>query len=182
MVLDLRLIKDWVVVMTTFLFFIDFPFLLLAAQLPDISNARLVPKLRPGVDTKARRVKKAGKCRSGDKHHSVVINKKDLALPRRPRGQREQHEASRNTAGEGEFEARNIRDDRLWLRQVGDREVLPGEVEKRAHDSGNIPARPGIPPAFLMIFRIRHAAASDFLAYFCPIFHRKAKPPPREKD
>ena len=38
------------------------------------------------------------------------------------------------------------------------------------------------PPAFLMIFRIRYAAASDFLAYFCPIFHRKAKPPPREKD
>ena len=126
-------------------FFIDFPFLLLAAQLPDISNARLVEKLRPDVDTKARRVKKAGKCRSGDKHHSVVINKKDLALPRRPRGQREQHEASRNTAGEGEFEARYIRGDRLWLRQVGDREVLPGEVEKRAHDSGNIPARPGKP-------------------------------------
>ena len=44
-------------------FFIDFPFLLLAAQLPDISNARLVEKLRPGVDTKARRVKKAGKAR-----------------------------------------------------------------------------------------------------------------------
>ena len=38
------------------------------------------------------------------------------------------------------------------------------------------------PTAFLMIFRIRHAVASDFLAYFCPIFHRKAKPPPREKD
>lgn len=38
----------------------------------DTANARLVEKPRPGVDTEARWVKKAGKCHFGYKRHSVV--------------------------------------------------------------------------------------------------------------
>ena len=38
----------------------------------DTANARLVEKPRPGVDTEARWVKKAGKCHFGYKRHTVV--------------------------------------------------------------------------------------------------------------
>ena len=38
----------------------------------DIANAKLVEKPRPGVDTEARWVKKAGKCHFGYKRHTVV--------------------------------------------------------------------------------------------------------------
>lgn len=41
-------------------------------EMADIANAKLVEKPRPGVDTEARWVKKAGKCHFGYKRHTVV--------------------------------------------------------------------------------------------------------------
>lgn len=45
----------------------------------DMANARLVEKPRPGVDTEARWIKKAGKCHFGYKRHTVV-NQDGLVL------------------------------------------------------------------------------------------------------